>query len=222
MVMTEDLYKNKDNTLMNLKVVTRKGRAVSEFISDSNFPVQNNDLIGTKIHIKYRKMTPYIHLGDNVIYETNHCIILRCDKTDPYIFIGWIENTINIVVGNTNKQTGEPLPNVLFVDEPQNEFLLLQAEDYYDSDFYDNYNGSMVRVAPTSGIIIKADQTSSDIVVIAEELGDNVVRFVLGEEVATVLKNYKPSKPKVTVTTFVEEMNRLLNLNTIYKSPYEI
>lgn len=226
-IMTKKLYRNKKDTLDSIKKVTRKHvRTVSNYVSETDFPIQDNDILGTKVKVKYRRMVPYVDIGESVIYETRNCIVLRCDTTAPYLFIGWIENTMHILVGNVGKDKG--YENFIFTQNgQQNEFLLIETEDFYHSEGGSKIDPETQQPIPpediavgTSGTIIRADESNSDIVVIVEYLSDDIIRFVLADETAALLKNYvpQPLAPKVSKGAFINTMNELLTNYTIYTS----
>lgn len=209
MIMTSKLFNNLDDTLEHVKKITRKGRTGSLYVTEDYFPAQNNDIIGTDVMVRYRKMGCSVYMGNTVIYETKHCTVLRCDTTAPYTFIGWLNRSGIVLVGDSRYYDTA----ILAEAGQMNEFLLVQCEDFYKCDDIDGY----------TSFIIRADQSNSDIVVLAEVLPDtNIIRFVLADETSVLMKNYQPEpvaerKTLKMVNQFIKE---LLYSNTIYKSPF--
>lgn len=228
-IMTKKLYRNKKDALANVKKITRRGASTkNSFVGEDKFPIQDNSVIGEKVTVRYRRMVPYVHLGESVIFETRNCYVLRCDTTEPYTFIGWVENTQYILVGDSRfYDTG-----VLSATGQMNEFLLIATEDFYNSETQTNKidpeTGQPIPpediTTGISGTIIKADQSNGDIVVIAEYITGEMIRFVLADECAVLLKNYvpEPTAPRVDKRAFINAMKDLLNNYEIYKSSITI
>ena len=233
MPMTKKLFRNLKDALANIKIVTSKAVQTSPNVTDEYFPRQENELIGTKVIVRYRKMVPYVHIGESVIFESRKCIVLRYDArpgydspedpgSPPYLFIGWIENTGDILIGDTRNEiimkpdgSNKDRVSVLMLNGQQNEFLLVSTSDFYTDDTAESENPGI------SGIIVRADQSESDVVVIGEEIDENTVRFVLANETTVLLDNYvpEPIAGRVTRQAIIDTMESLIRNHDIYMTP---
>ena len=211
-VMTKALYEDQANRLDRICKVTRKGRTGSDYVDQYRFPIQNNDLIGTEVMVKYRNLAPAVHHdnGDRDIFY-RRCIVLRFDTTEPYTFIGWIKGTPTVVVGDSRTYDTD----VMTKEGQRSNIPLLDTKDFYRSDDIEGIRGT----------IIRADGSPPDITVIAERIDEeqHIIRFVLADETTALLKNYipEPESEPIPSSFIVDTIKELLANNEIYKSNIE-
>lgn len=183
----------------------------SDYVKGDKYPEQYTSLLNTYVYIKYRN-----HYKTDFFFDNNHksigrpsddtalerkyvadrpediddtiiseeeFLVLRADKTEPYILIGVSKDYSKIIVNSTriSDESGDLDYLHIISSYPMqlNEFLGVQCQDHYV--------GEIPRIL---SIVIRCDEGEPCYTVLAELLGDNKVRFVLGDESQAIMDSF--------------------------------
>lgn len=141
----------------------------SKYITDTEFPEQDTDILGTKIYIKYRSM-----FDDHEIHETK-CKVIRCDKVDPYKMVAMSNDFIFIFVLDSRHY------------EEQIPIYPIQLSNLIGVLCYNQYNYAKKEI---KAVTLRVDDGEPCYSILAEFVEDDTIRILIGDECLTRLSEY--------------------------------
>jgi hypothetical protein len=153
----------------------------SDYITTTEFPEQDTDILNTVVELDYRLSTFYDSENElspedheETYYKTGAFRVLRADKADPYVFIAISLDYKIMLVSSTLNISGTPIYANTVTSYPLQDdtYLGLETEDYYNS-----------REAYNKGTIIAWSECEPTIGIIVEENNNNQFRLILDHEV---------------------------------------
>lgn len=152
-----------------------------KYITPEIFPNQNKNLLNSVVSIRYRNMyivdkpvTGPEEADQHDVYETN-CIVVRCDKSEPYRMICLSEDYRFIFV------TDSRYYKTTVVQYP------LQYNEFIGIAVYNQYPGIIPEI---KGATLRVDNGEPCYSVLIEFVADNQVRFLIGNECFSKLYDY--------------------------------
>lgn len=200
---------NKDDILLH-KVTKHTNRMIpfSNYVKIDSFPEQNSQLLNTTATLQYRNRNiadkdaynipsagrpiddePFVeagnHEGDEDIIFTDRFVVLRADKSEPFVFIAISLDYRHMIVGKTNEDRSIN-QNIYPVEAIQmNEWIGLYFNDTYFRD------AKLINeILPA--VMLSCDANEPCLCVIMEYIDEpnKVVRFVLGDECFSEITGY--------------------------------
>lgn len=180
-----------DKLLYKLTHHTNYARPHSEYVTGSKYPEQNQGILGTTITLRYKTMyksdvnhinntSPDKYSPESNIFE-GEFIIVRFDLTPPNKFIGISRDYKVILVGNSNDSL-ENIQNKIYEYPLQlNEYIGL----YLINKYY--YYSNSTDIVQTNAVVLSCDNGEPCHTVIAEFWSENKTRFLLGDEVDSIV-----------------------------------
>lgn len=168
----------------------------NEFVSANTFPEQDPEMLGSLVFLKYRDMYHAAEVNfddeedeteneddiDIRNLEEGYFTVLRFDITEPYRFIGLSLDGNVIVVSSTKDDKYRR----------QITHYPIQYEEFNGLDLTDKYKQNPA--AEIKGVSIRVDNGEPCYSVICEFLPNHVIRFVLGDEVKSIVNEvYDPT-----------------------------
>ena len=182
----------------------------SDYVKSNKFPAQISELLNTEVNIKYRnyyktdlevetRAAVIIRNGEKVssrpsddsqqledreplsyekeekpFYYEEPFIVLRADAEKPFRLIAVSKDYSKIIVNSTEVIDGNYLFLTKVSEYPiqMNEYIGLQCEDQYAGD-----------IVSLKSVTLRVDKCEPCYSVLMEYIGDNKVRFILGDEV---------------------------------------
>ena len=169
----------------------------SKYVSASIFPQQDSSKLGEVIELKYKNMNDaaeFIATGEEGKYpwydygefdphiKTGQFTIVRFDLSEPYRFIAISLDGDVIVVSST------------YDDKYLEEITeySIQYEEFNGLNITDKYN--LTPEAEINAISVRVDNGEPCYSVLAELLPNNYIRFVIGDEVTSIVNEvYDPT-----------------------------
>lgn len=209
----------KDNIFIHLLTKhTNLQKPYSDFVKYNKYPEQLTDLVNTEVTIKYRynaisdtdtisrasviekdgkiiSLRPHdddqllkekeisdIDIYDNSFVQEDTFTVLRADAVEPYVFIAISKDAFEIIVSSTKiDENGEyqfnKYPSIYPLQD--NRFIGLGCYQYYD--------GYIPEIISTP---LRVDSTEPCYTVFAEFIGNDTLRFTLGDEVISKVYGY--------------------------------
>ena len=199
----------------------------SDYVKSNKFPAQISELLNTEVNIKYRnyyetdletetRAAVIIRNGEKVssrpsddiqqledrepsLYEKEEkpfyyeepFIVLRADAEKPFRLIAVSKDYSKIIVNSTEIIDGDYLFLTKVSEYPiqMNEYIGLQCEDQYAGDISLN------------SVTLRVDKCEPCYSVLMEYVGDNKVRFILGDEAISKIIMYQDDN----IDTFFRE-----------------
>ena len=181
----------------------------SDYVKSNKFPTQISELLNTEVNIKYRnyyetdletgtRAAVIIRNGEKVssrpsddsqqledreplLYEKEEkpfyyeepFIVLRADAEKPFRLIAVSKDYSKIIVNSTEVIDGNYLFLTKVSEYPiqMNEYIGLQCEDQYAGD-----------IVSLKSVTLRVDKCEPCYSVLMENIGDNQIRFILGDE----------------------------------------
>ena len=181
----------------------------SDYVKSDKFPTQISELLNTEVNIKYRnyyetdletgiRAAVIIRNGEKVssrpsddtqqledreplLYEKEEkpfyyeepFIVLRADAEKPFRLIAVSKDYSKIIVNSTEIIDGDYLFLTKVSEYPiqMNEYIGLQCEDQYAGD-----------IVSLNSVTLRVDKCEPCYSVLMENIGDNQIRFILGDE----------------------------------------
>lgn len=202
--------KKRDDILLHLLTKhTNLQVPFSDYVKSDKFPTQISELLNTEVNIKYRnyyetdletgtRAAVIIRNGEKVssrpsddtqqledreplsyekeekpFYYEEPFIVLRADAEKPFRLIAVSKDYSKIIVNSTEVIDG----NYLFLNKvseypiQMNEYIGLQCEDQYAGD-----------IVSLNSVTLRVDKCEPCYSVLMENIGDNQIRFILGDE----------------------------------------
>lgn len=201
------MIKQKYDVLLHLLTrATNLNIPYSDYVKGDKFPEQNKELINTKVTIQYRDYYKYdIEILDikanrpkddtpNIpntegpeSYEYNHIYkdefrVVRADAEAPFVLIGINDDYSRIIINSS-----EPKENGGYKFEDLVSIYPIQRNEFTAIGVYSQYVGELDRLV---GATMRVDACEPCASIIIELVGDNTVRFTLGDEHFSVLYDY--------------------------------
>lgn len=196
-----------DRLLYKITHHTNLARPYDKNISGLRFPAQDSEKLGREITLRYvNKYIPEKIEEDNdefesseenieeeninTIYE-NDFIIVRCDQSPPYRFIGISVDYTVILVGDSRTYDDEDL--VFKYPKQIEEYLGLYLTNEYVENPIEIGEAPPDQIQKLRGVVLSCDSTEPCNCVIAEFYEGNKTRFLLESEVlSVVMDRYDP------------------------------
>ena len=194
----------------------------SDYVKSNKFPAQISELLNTEVNIKYRnyyetdletetRAAVIIRNGEKVssrpsddiqqledrepsLYEKEEkpfyyeepFIVLRADAEKPFRLIAVSKDYSKIIVNSTEIIDGDYLFLTKVSEYPiqMNEYIGLQCEDQYAGD-----------IVNLNSVTLRVDKCEPCYSVLMEYVGDNKVRFILGDEAISKITMYQDDNP---------------------------
>lgn len=210
----------------------------SKYITANKFPDQISDLLNTEVIIKYKvlaktdietanKAATIIRDGkvissrpsddiqhmedyvipdyikkENPLYDEGSFIVLRADSVEPFKFIGISTDYSKMVIGSTKIINNEYLflSNVLEYPIQMNELLGIYVYNCYD-------DGEILAK------VLRIDDCEPLYSILIEFLENNIIRFVLGDEVKSKL--FEDDKNEINRYALSEQEIINIRMNSI-------
>jgi hypothetical protein len=208
--MINKLY---DTLLHNLSRHTNLSQPYSDYVKSDSFPKQNSELLNKEVTIKYRDykiveedknnikihrpkddtdlITGHHNTGPedydaNDVY-TGTFKVLRADKSEPYVLIGVSKDYSKIVVNST-----KPMENGKLEYTEKISIYPRQINELIGLELSDQFVGEIDEIRATS---LRVDNGEPCYSVLMEILGSTgYVRFILGDEVQSIVRDYYDDK----------------------------
>ena len=177
-----------DRMLHDMTHHTNLSVPYSDYISAVNYPIQNREKLGTNVILKYRNMYHHgygFHHDGPETYEQDDGIrkgiftIVRFDLTEPYRFIAVSLDGSVIIISKTDIYEEQITDYPIQLDE----FIgLFVTEKYIQNP-----------ESEIKAVTLRVDNGEPCYTLLAELYSGNRVRFVLGDEVQSIVnEKYDP------------------------------
>ena len=152
----------------------------SDYVKSDKFPTQISELLNSEVNIKYRN------------YYEEPFIVLRADAEKPFRLIAVSKDYSKIIINSTEVINDNYLFLTKVSEYPiqMNEYIGLQCEDQYAGD-----------IVNLKSVTLRVDKCEPCYSVLMEYIGDNKVRFILGDEVISKIIMYQDDN----IDTFFRE-----------------
>lgn len=141
----------------------------SSHVTESTFPDQNTDLLGTIIPVKFRNM---YNLGES---EKIDCKVIRCDNVEPYKMVTISDNFYFIFVLDSRYYKSQ------VVQYP------LQLSELIGITCFNQYNFMKKEI---KAVTIRVDNGEPCQSVLVEFVSNDTIRILLGDECLSRLSEY--------------------------------
>ena len=152
----------------------------SKYITATEFPEQNTELLNTIVSLNYRNMYvvnkdeltgPEIYEEENGVHTADF-LVLRCDIVEPFVMIGVTPDCSLFLVTDSRKYSE------IITIYPK------QLNEYIGLLMHDQYPGIIPEI---KAVTLRVDNGEPCYTILMEFLEDNQVRFLLGDECFTKL-----------------------------------
>ena len=178
----------------------------SKYVAADKFPEQDASKLNTEVYLRYRDSNRQLYdpfdpadPDEQILICKDKFIIVRYDLTEPYRFIAIGYNTNVIIVSTTDKYEEE----VTRYPIQYNQFLGLYCTQYY----VDNPESEIKAIA------LRVDAGEPSYSVLVEFFNNNIIRFVLGDEVQSIVNEKYDEEQNYDAMDPADHMLTYININ---------